>query len=199
MRGSRMSARARRSHRAIIVRFETYLEAHPDTPLHLLEICAALGTPERTLRAACEEQLGMGPIRYLNLRRMHLVRRALALADPSRATVTQLATDYGFWELGRFAVAYRALFGEPPSETLRRSSDKVFAVCECGALPEDIRSGGELGRECVKFLHSAADLGGLVQRRQDRRVRVAPLTRRSDATAPSAAPFQSQRDGSCWC
>jgi AraC-like DNA-binding protein len=62
----------------------------------------------------------MGPIRYLNLRRMHLVRRALLHSGPSTATVTQIATDHGFWELGRFSVAYRALFGEMPSATLRR-------------------------------------------------------------------------------
>lgn len=67
----------------------------------------------------------MGPIRYLSLRRMHLVRRALARGDPSLVTVTQLATDYGFWELGRFSVTYRALFGEPPSVTLRRPSGAV--------------------------------------------------------------------------
>jgi AraC-like DNA-binding protein len=92
---SRMTACGRR-HDAIIARFEQYLEAHPDAPLHVVEICAAIGTAERTLRAACEEHLGMGPIRYLNLRRMHLVRRALARADVSRATVTRLATDHGF-------------------------------------------------------------------------------------------------------
>ncbi len=62
----------------------------------------------------------MGPIRYLSLRRMHLVRRGLLRADPSMATVTRLATDHGFWELGRFSVAYRNLFGESPSESLRR-------------------------------------------------------------------------------
>lgn len=116
---SGMSTGGRR-HDAIVARFEEFLEANPDQPLYLTEICAAIGVAERTLRVACEEHLGMGPIRYLSLRRMHLVRRALLRADPSTATVTRLATDHGFWELGRFSVAYRALFGEPPSESLRR-------------------------------------------------------------------------------
>src|SRR5258706_1376829 len=108
---------------AIVARFEEFLEAHPDTPLYLTEICAAIGVAERTLRVACEEHLGMGPIRYLSFRRMHLVRRALLRADPLTATVTRLATDHGFWELGRFSVAYRALFDESPSESLRRPPD----------------------------------------------------------------------------
>jgi AraC-like DNA-binding protein len=65
----------------------------------------------------------MGPHRYLWLRRMHLARRALAKADPSAATVTSIANDCGFGELGRFAVAYHGLFGEAPSATLRRPPD----------------------------------------------------------------------------
>ena len=110
-------------HRVIVARFEEFLEANPNTPLYLTEVCAAVGAAERTLRAACEEHLGMGPIRYLTLRRMHLVHRALLRAAPSEATVTQIATDHGFWELGRFAVAYREMFGEPPSATLQRPPD----------------------------------------------------------------------------
>ena len=79
-----------------------------------------MGVSERILRTACEEHLGLGPIRYLFLRRMHLVRRALLHADSATATVARVATDHGFWELGRLSVAYRALFGKSPSETLRR-------------------------------------------------------------------------------
>jgi AraC-like DNA-binding protein len=117
-----MTAGGRR-HNMIVLRLEEFLEANPDRPLYLSEICAALGAAERTLRVACEEHLRMGPIRYLTLRRMHMVRRALMREGPSTATVTRLATDYGFWELGRFAVAYGQLFGETPSATLRRPSD----------------------------------------------------------------------------
>jgi AraC-like DNA-binding protein len=108
---------------AIIARFEAFLEASPETPLYLPEICAAIGVAERTLRIACGNHLGMGPIRYLALRRMHLIRRALLQAIPSTTTVTRIATDHGFWELGRFSVAYRAFFGEIPSATLQRPSD----------------------------------------------------------------------------
>jgi AraC-like DNA-binding protein len=114
-----------RRHDTILTRFEEFLEANPDRPLYLTEICAAIGAAERTLRASCEEHLGMGPIRYLTLRRMHLVRRALLHSDPSKSTVTQIVTDHGFWELGRFSVAYRALFGESPSDTLRQPTYRV--------------------------------------------------------------------------
>jgi AraC-like DNA-binding protein len=107
-------------HAAALRRLEDLLEASSDHTLYAAELCAAAAVSDRTLRALCHEHLGMGPTRYLWLRRMHLARRALRRADQTGATVTEIATNYGFWELGRFAVAYRSLFGESPSATLRR-------------------------------------------------------------------------------
>src|SRR5499427_3104092 len=107
-------------HAAVMRRLENFLEANPDSTLHLTDLCAAAAASDRTLRILCQEHLGMSPTRYLWLRRMHLARRALRMADPTTATVTEIATSYAFWELGRFAVAYRSLFGETPSATLRR-------------------------------------------------------------------------------
>ena len=107
-------------HAKAMRRLETFLEENSDGNLYAAELCAAAAVSDRTLRALCQEHLGMSPIRYLWLRRMHLARRTLRTADAATTTVTEIATDYGFWELGRFAVTYRSLFGEAPSATLRR-------------------------------------------------------------------------------
>ena len=114
------SSSTRHRHAVIMQRLEELLEANPDRTLYVAELCGAAGASGRTLRACCQEHLGMSPTRYLWLRRMHLARRALRMADPAAASVTEVATSYGFWELGRFSVAYRSLFGESPSASLRR-------------------------------------------------------------------------------
>ena len=114
--------RAIRSHQGIIVRFEALLQAKPHQNLGITEICEALGVSDRTLRLCCEEQLGLSPTKYLRLRRMQLVRRALWREEPDTAKVSEVAQryGYGFRELGRFAANYRAVFGELPSATLLR-------------------------------------------------------------------------------
>jgi AraC-like DNA-binding protein len=110
-----------RGHRARVMRrLEEVVMADPQKPLYMAELSAQVGASYWTLRNCCLEYLGMSPKRYLWLRRMHLARRALQRADPERTTVTEIASDYGFWEFGRFSVAYRSLFGESPSTALRR-------------------------------------------------------------------------------
>lgn len=102
--------------------FKQFLEESGDTPIYVPELCTRLRIAERTLRTICHEYIGMGPKKYLYLRRMHLARRALRGGDGAAATsVTEVAMRYGFCELGRFSVAYRDLFGELPSATLRQS------------------------------------------------------------------------------
>jgi AraC-like DNA-binding protein len=112
----------------VMRRLEEVLTATPDKPLYMPQLCATVGASYTRLHDCCREYFGMSPKRYLWLRRMHLARRALRSAGPERATVTEIATDFGFWELGRFAVAYRSLFGEPPSAALRRPPEDMTSV-----------------------------------------------------------------------
>jgi len=114
---------ARRRHSLIMRRFRKAVEENPDRVLYIPELAAAIGVSNSTLRTCCQEQLGISPKRYLILRHMHLARRALRDSAPGMTTVTEIATRYGFWELGRFAVEYGSLFGESPSATLRRTQE----------------------------------------------------------------------------
>jgi AraC-like DNA-binding protein len=109
---------ALRQHAAIMWRFHRAIEQHIDQPLYVPELCKEIGVSDRTLRICCQEHLGMGPKHHLLLRRMHLVRRALRKGTRADTTITEIATRYGFWQFGRFAVEYKALFGEAPSATL---------------------------------------------------------------------------------
>lgn len=113
---------AQRQHELIMRRFRRVVEENPDQPLYIPELCKSIGVSERTLRVCCQEQLGVGPKRYLLFRRLHLARRALRAGSSGATTVTDIATRYGFWHFGRFAGEYQSLFGEAPSVTLLRSA-----------------------------------------------------------------------------
>jgi AraC-like DNA-binding protein len=116
---------ALRSHRQIVARFEVVLRERPEEMLSLSAICAAVGVAERTLSLACQEFLGQSAMQYARGRRLELVRLRLLASDPAQTQVTSVAMHYGFWELGRFARAYRLRFGERPSETLRGGAGRA--------------------------------------------------------------------------
>ena len=115
-------AARRQRHAAIMARFEKVLAAQGDGHLSIAELRAGTGVPERALRLCCEEFLGLSPTAYVRLRRLNLVRAALLRSDPAITTVGGIARRHGFSELGRFAAAYRAVFGESPSTTLQGRS-----------------------------------------------------------------------------
>ena len=119
----RRNTAAQGQHAIVMRRFRRLVEENPEEPLYIPEMCKSIGVSSRTLQACCHEHLGMGPKHYLLLRRMHLARRALRQVGPDTASVTEIATRYGFWQLGHFAVEYQSLFGEAPSATLARQSD----------------------------------------------------------------------------
>ena len=96
-----------------------WLEAQPG-PAPIEDLAGAAGVSERTLRTAFHDCFGVGPLRFLKLRQLHQVRRALRSANPEGTTVTEVASRFGVWEFGRFARDYRLLFGEVPSATLHR-------------------------------------------------------------------------------
>lgn len=101
------------------------VEEHGMTNLHhpvtLRELCQAIGCRERMLFYRFQELFGMGPIAYLKFLRLNQVYKALKVAEPDSCTVIDVATTYGFWSMNHFSRDYKRMFGELPSETLKRT------------------------------------------------------------------------------
>jgi AraC family ethanolamine operon transcriptional activator len=84
------------------------------------ELCTQLGVPIRSLDEAFRSHSGVKPKQFIVAMRLNKVRRMLNRPS-DMTTVTEAATRYGFFHFGHFSRAYRHLFGEVPSETLRRA------------------------------------------------------------------------------
>lgn len=89
-------------------------------PEDIGKLADSLGVTKRTLYRAFRQWLGMGPYSYMQATRLYEFRNLLLQASPDNSSVTRLAYDCGFTEMGRLSATYREYFGELPSNTLRR-------------------------------------------------------------------------------
>jgi AraC-like DNA-binding protein len=89
-------------------------------PESLAELCMAVGVSEEVLRRVFQEFVGVPPMRYQRLLRMQRSREQLIACDPERDNVKSIAYRNRFYSLGRFAVEYKRMFGESPSQTLQQ-------------------------------------------------------------------------------
>jgi AraC-like DNA-binding protein len=85
-------------------------------------ICRSLGMSERNLELNFHEALGVSPKAWFQYLALHHARTILRRKGAGRGRVTEVALACGFEHFGRFSKAYRELFGERPSETLRSSA-----------------------------------------------------------------------------
>lgn len=105
----------------IIERTRQLIESRAGAPVHLQEMAAAAGVSERTLHNAFREQFGLSPQRFHRAWVLNAARRELHRPGPDSRRVTDVLARLGVWEWGRFSRDYQRLFGELPSQTLRRA------------------------------------------------------------------------------
>lgn len=108
------------SRNRVIARTLALIEAKQGQPLFIDDLCASTEVSERTLRNVFHEYFGVGPMRLLKVRQLLEIRRALLAAEPGHDTVTRIAASFGVWDFSLFARNYKALYGESPSQSLRR-------------------------------------------------------------------------------
>ena len=112
---------------------EHLINTHSDRAVHVSEICTTFGVSRRTLHRAFHDVLGVGPITFLRHNRLCSVHEKLRRGVPGQVQVTDVATEFGFLELGRFAHYYLMLFGEYPSQTLYRNARPSEGIVQPGA------------------------------------------------------------------
>lgn len=98
---------------------EEYVRGHLREPLILSDIAQAAGASIRALTAAFRLRHGTSPMKFVEQLRLEAAHAALTRGEG--ASVTDVATEFCFSNLGRFAAAYRARFGASPSEVKRTS------------------------------------------------------------------------------
>lgn len=104
--------------RAVVDRVWDYLKASGDSPVTIAALCDIACVSRRTLQYSFESILGISPVQFLRATRLNRVRRQL-LANGD-ISIADAAANQGFYHLSQFALDYKRLFSERPSDTLKR-------------------------------------------------------------------------------
>ncbi|WP_441281078.1 helix-turn-helix domain-containing protein [Tardiphaga sp. 862_B3_N1_1] len=112
----------------IVREVEDYVDRNSLKPIHISEVCNSLKVSRRSLHRAFLETFGMGPVTFLRRKRLCSVHTTLLEADPRLTTIADVAMQFGFINLGRFAGDYREMFGEYPSHTLGEELRKTGSI-----------------------------------------------------------------------
>ncbi len=118
--GIRLEDGARTAAPGYVRRAEEILEAEArDAPV-IGDVARRVGVSARTLSGGFQRFRGVSPREFLAGRRLDGLRAELESAEADRS-VSDIASDWGFVNLGALAGRYRERFGELPSHTRARA------------------------------------------------------------------------------
>lgn len=96
---------------------EEIMASEARDPPSMAQVADRVGVSVRTLSEGFRRFRGMTPRDFLRARRLEGLRAALRAAGPGDS-VTSVAADWGYVNLGALAQVYRTRFGETPGQTL---------------------------------------------------------------------------------
>ena len=98
-----------------------YVNSAPSEEITAVELCTLADCSQRWLEQSFKKRFGVTPKAYVKYLRLARLRRDLQQPPCGESqTVNQLAGAYGFWHMGQLAADYRKVYGELPSDTLKR-------------------------------------------------------------------------------
>lgn len=103
----------------LVRRAEEYMRAHLNEPISIINLLRICGCSRSVLFAAFRNARGYTPMEFLAEQRLQSARQKL-LTPHLEDSVSSIALDSGFINLGRFSQLYRRRFGVRPSDMLRK-------------------------------------------------------------------------------
>ena len=101
-----------------VKRAEEFMHDNISSKITIADLCHAAEISDRTLHAAFKRFRNISPLNYLQNIRLEKVHHELC-GNLTAASITDIASKWGFTHMGRFASAYKKRYGETPSSTRR--------------------------------------------------------------------------------
>ena len=101
-----------------------FIEANKYKPLRISRLCSETDISLRSLQMLFKQEMGMTMKAYLAGQRLYGAHRDLWGAAQAETMVSEVAKKWGFWHMSQFSTDYCKAFGELPSNTLSRNTDR---------------------------------------------------------------------------
>lgn len=103
----------------VVLRALDIIRQLPNKTISTAELAKRSFCSVRTLQYSFSSLLSMSPLRFMQIRNMHLVRESIFRLE--QATVKTVLSQHGVVAEGRFSNEYYAHFGEYPKQTLKKA------------------------------------------------------------------------------
>lgn len=97
-----------------------FIHENTNRLITLSELVDATGVSLRTLQSGFAKYYNTGPSTFIKQMRLNKAREELIATSNCETTVAEVAAKWGFYNPCSFSQNYKKIFGESPSETLRR-------------------------------------------------------------------------------
>ena len=102
-----------------VKRAEEYMQEHVTMPISINDLVKITSVSARSLYDGFRRFRSTTPMNYLRSLRLKNVHKDL-LECSENTRVTEIATKWSFTQFGRFSVAYKKVYGQSPSDTIRQ-------------------------------------------------------------------------------
>lgn len=108
--------------RVICVIYKFLEEAQRSSSQRIDDLAEDLNMSRRNLQYYTTEVLGIGPKKLVKCQKLRNIMRSIPSAVVNGKGIGDLAYEHGFEHFSQFCADYRSMFGERPTDTLRRHS-----------------------------------------------------------------------------